>query len=105
MSGLTGREKNVSKTESRKHRRQRSEQELQELKEKMRQTAPEIMDIFNQMDKAGNGVVTRHEFRLALNDMDIKMSNKEKDNLMKAIDTHGDDVIHLDELEEFLSDS
>jgi len=76
---------------------------MQQLKDKIKASAPEVLDVFNQMDKAGNGVVTRHEFRVALNDLDIKMSKKEKDNLLSMIETHGDDVLHADELDQFLN--
>jgi len=107
QEGERNREHSGTKTESSHHRKGRGDPETEQLRAKLLALAPGVPEIFDRLDrKHGDGGIALHDFRLAIKDLDIGDGvdgpKPHIDTLFALIDTKGDDVITLDELEAFL---
>ena len=66
---------------------------FEKLKQIIRTSSKSFQDIFKEMDSDGNGYISEVEFRNAIRKLNLGLTSREIDQLMRKIDTNSDGKI------------
>ena len=97
----TGMKTSFDESSATSHDRADSGNNAMMLRRKIRMGAKAIRQSFRDLDRLGNGVLLYDDLRYALHRMDIDLTNKQFDDLMKQIDHNGDGNVSYAEFLDF----